>query len=120
MATNKSPAPADKQADNQPKLSPIKLKTGPAPTQPVQLQPEPVAKTLDAPSFDDIPACPVFKPSLKEFTTKTFSQILIDCESKAGDSAIFKVRRAQTDQHRSSPLTAGNHAKKATMRPSSP
>lgn len=38
-----------------------------------------------------IDECPVFRPTLKEFTEKSFSEILIEYEAQCGTSGIFKV-----------------------------
>ena len=39
-----------------------------------------------------IDACPTFRPTIEEFTNKTFSELLIEYEAQCGDSGIFKVR----------------------------
>ena len=41
--------------------------------------------------FNEIDECPVFRPTLTEFNTKTFSDILIECENQCGTAGIFKV-----------------------------
>ena len=41
--------------------------------------------------FNQIDECPIFRPTLAEFTEKSFSDYLIDCESKCGTDGIFKV-----------------------------
>lgn len=88
IASISSPAESHKIQSSQEPLEPYRAK-------------EPIAKrvlpwTSDAETkYNMIEECPVFTPTLNEFLTKTFSEILIECESQCGTSGIFKVSLCQ-------------------------
>ena len=45
---------------------------------------------MDA-KFRQIEECPVFRPSLEEFQSKSFSDLCQEFEAQVGNSGIFKV-----------------------------
>jgi len=77
-------------------------------------QSTPIKETIDVPKKPTLPVknkvaqrksqvealpideCPTFRPTIQEFTSKSFRDLLTEYESQSGDSGIFKVRRLDT------------------------
>ena len=78
-----TPSTQTEQVDQKP-ISPVKIKVSQRKS---QVEGFPIIE------------CPTFRPTIEEFTSKSFSDLLIEYENQCGDSGIFKVSVELLNQH---------------------